>query len=164
MFSLQIRTISSSQSAFWPLSPSPFRFGFRPSGFALLLLLAVPLRGSPTSSPTEITHRPADGAKVGNVQKTDQIRPNPCHLFGFSNSFRSILIQNWSLVFRLNLAFSPFPVHSYAIPPDVHIPYTADIDTWFQDDGIWLISCSFSIWTMVSGEFHFHPIGHFGAS
>jgi hypothetical protein len=33
-------------------------------------------------------------------------------------------------------------------------PYLADEVTKFQDDGIWLISCSFSIWTMVSGD---HP-------
>jgi ammonium transporter, Amt family len=26
------------------------------------------------------------------------------------------------------------------------------VTTMFQDDGIWLISCSFSIWTMVSGQ------------
>uniref|UniRef100_A0A914HMX2 Ammonium transporter n=1 Tax=Globodera rostochiensis TaxID=31243 RepID=A0A914HMX2_GLORO len=40
---------------------------------------------------------------------------------------------------------------SYANPPGVNIPYTEETNTWFQDDGIWLISCSFSIWTMVSG-------------
>nr|CAD2186051.1 unnamed protein product [Meloidogyne enterolobii] len=32
-----------------------------------------------------------------------------------------------------------------------NIPYNEANLTAFQDDGIWLISCSFSIWTMVSG-------------
>ncbi|KAL3101184.1 hypothetical protein niasHS_001644 [Heterodera schachtii] len=40
---------------------------------------------------------------------------------------------------------------SYSNPPGLYLPYSEERNTWFQDDGIWLISCSFSIWTMVSG-------------
>lgn len=40
----------------------------------------------------------------------------------------------------------------YALPYGTsNLVYPEQILAYFQDDGIWFLSCSFGIWTMVSG-------------
>lgn len=42
----------------------------------------------------------------------------------------------------------------YAFPRNsVSVQYPDSYLAYFQDDGIWFLSCSFGIWTMVSGMF-----------